>query len=122
MKNKSETAQRKKWNANKLDNLAKLREYTKLAMAHIGTVNQEGANSLLRKYYAEVLKAGNTFKSFNSWRSEGKKVKKGEKGYLFWTKPLTFLKKEDLEKEGKEEGKPANFFAYCFLFTEKQVE
>ncbi len=60
------------------------------------------------------------FNTFDQWKEKGFSVKKGEKAFFIWAKPLNALKEE---KEGKtpetEEG--AKFFPLCFLFSNKQV-
>jgi hypothetical protein len=75
-------------------------------------------NDLLRVYY----NVGNQeMKTFNQWKAEGKFVKKGEKGYAFWTKPMTAGKKED-GANGEQKESSYNFFGICYLFTESQVQ
>ena len=76
-------------------------------------------NDLLRVYY----NVGNQeMKTFNQWKQEGKFVKKGEKGFAFWTKPMTSGKKEDGENGGEQKESSYKFFGICYLFTENQVQ
>lgn len=101
--------------------LKKLRDTTLAAMRHYNVDFQTGANALLRRYYDEVMQAGSIFKSFGKWKEEGKKVKKGEKGYLFWTKPLQILTAKDAENVIVNEDE-IKIFVFCYLFSDKQVE
>lgn len=62
------------------------------------------------------------FHSFHNWLSQGFKVKKGEKGYAIWTKPIP-------KKGSPEQPNPENltehkykFFGMCYLFSNLQVE
>jgi len=53
--------------------------------------------------------------TFKGWFNEGYKVKKGEKGYMFFTRPIKGKVKDKKDEEYR-------FFKTCFVFTEKQVE
>ncbi len=57
------------------------------------------------------------FKKFNQWLNEGKRVKKGEKGFPVWARPKDMKKDEhpDLEDD-------FSFFPICYLFSNAQVE
>jgi hypothetical protein len=71
-------------------------------------------------------------KSFKKWKEVGKKVKKGEKGYLFFTRPLKAKNKDsednskqDLKNTEQNQDDPKNqydFFGHCYLFASHQVE
>jgi len=60
------------------------------------------------------------FKTFHDWKKENKKVRKGERGFVIWGKPLKAQGKEEKEKEPNEEN--GEFFPICHLFSNKQVE
>jgi len=59
--------------------------------------------------------------TFLSWKKKGYKVKKGQKGYLFFSTPKT-LKKEIENTKGEKEQIQFNRFCKCFLFSQDQVE
>ena len=51
------------------------------------------------------------FKSFDQWKIEGFKVKKGEKAFCVWGAPVA-----------KNENEEESFFPFKFLFSNAQVE
>ena len=55
--------------------------------------------------------------TFKKWKEKGFKVKKGEKGYLFFSAPKQVKVKT---KAGEEEN--YSRFMKCYLFSENQVE
>ena len=57
--------------------------------------------------------------TFKKWKEKGFKVKKGEKGFLFFSKPKQ-IKKKNVNKE--EDEITFKRFLKCYLFTENQVE
>lgn len=57
--------------------------------------------------------------TFKKWKEKGFKVKKGEKGFLFFSKPKQ-IKKKNANIE--EDDIIFNRFLKCYLFTENQVE
>ena len=59
------------------------------------------------------------FKTFNQWKKEGKRIKKGEKAFLVWAMPKRFDRKEKKENERSDTYK---YFPICFLFSNAQVE
>jgi len=81
--------------------------------------NCETCNDLLRVYYKiDHLEC----KTFNQWKAEGKMVKKGEKGFCFWTAPLQGkTKTTDAATQETTENK-YKFFSICYLFTQLQVQ
>lgn len=71
---------------------------------------------------------GKKLMTFSDWKKAGYKVKKGEKAYTFWSRPITGKQKK--EKEDVKQLKSVNtenvedeykFFSICKLFTEDQV-
>ena len=65
-----------------------------------------------------------TFNSFMGWKQHGKKVKKGEKAFLLWSKPK-HITKEQAQQEVTEENKQEDeykFYGIAYLFSNAQVE
>jgi hypothetical protein len=60
-------------------------------------------------------------KTFNAWKAEGFIVKKGEKGFVFFSAPRVTSKKVELANGGNFEAKEERFFT-CHLFASSQVE
>lgn len=58
-----------------------------------------------------------TFKKFSEWKEEGKRIKKGSKGFPVWARPKEMKKEDhpDIEDE-------FSFFPICYLFSNAQVE
>lgn len=83
----------------------------------------ETVNDMLHVYY--VLKypetASKVVKTFKQWKEAGFSVKKGEKGFKFWTSPIRATSKTQTP-EGGESEKGYKFFNICYLFSDKQVE
>lgn len=84
-------------------------------------------NEALSIYYKHKTGA-EEFKSFKAWKKEGKKIKKGSKGFLFWSRPVNQIK---IEKEAQKgtltpdlqkslESEKSNF-AVCYLFSNLQI-
>ncbi len=65
-------------------------------------------------------KEGNTeFNTYKQWKEKGFQVRKGEKAYFVWAKPLAALQAE----QGKETDEDSRkYFPLCFLFSNRQVE
>jgi len=79
----------------------------------------ETTNQLLENYYREDLPESIVFKSFNQWKKEGKTVKKGEHGFLFWGRPINKNQDENTQEEGLKVNE--KFFPLCYLFASHQV-
>jgi hypothetical protein len=60
------------------------------------------------------------FNTFNEWKEQGFYVKKGEKAYLIWSRPVDNLKEEEKTEEDKQ-NKTGKFFAVSYIFSSKQV-
>lgn len=68
------------------------------------------------------LKDDEELATFKGWITKGFSVKKGEKGYLFFSSPKiikTKLVDNNLQPAGEELDKR---FCTCYLFSKKQVE
>ena len=77
-------------------------------------------NSLILAEYQQATGA-QTFKTFKQWKEDGQKVKKGEKGFPVFSKPMKGKKEQ--EQEGTEnEKKGPKYFHTAYLFNELQVE
>ena len=75
-------------------------------------------NSIIIEYF--YMKNGHTdFRSFNEWTREGKKIKRGEKGFIIWGRPLNVIKQEREEPTSDEESK---YFPISHLFSNLQIE
>ncbi len=60
-------------------------------------------------------------KTFKAWKAEGFIVKKGEKGFVFFSAPRVATKKVETANGGNFEAKEERFFT-CHLFASSQVE
>ena len=107
-----------------LNNLAKqARELKDLAIMQASpleatTLAEKPLNFFIKSIYNLQDKELDTFLG---WKKKGYKVKKGEKGYLFFSTPKTF-KKEIENTKGEKEQIKFNRFCKCFLFSSDQVE
>ncbi|MFA9219671.1 MAG: ArdC-like ssDNA-binding domain-containing protein [Sediminibacterium sp.] len=63
---------------------------------------------------------GNTeFHTYRQWKEKGFQVRKGERAFFVWAKPLNALQ----EEQGKEtDEESSRYFPLCFLFSNLQVE
>lgn len=60
-----------------------------------------------------------TWRTFKQWKDEGKRVKKGEKGWPVFSRPLSEIKKERGEEvQKRDNGK----YRIAYLFNENQVQ
>lgn len=77
-----------------------------------------GVNAmLLAAYRGETGRED--FRSFKKWKEAGYKVKKGEKGFPVWSRPIGYIKAEQGKEVSAEEGQ---HFGTCYLFHDGQVE
>jgi predicted metal-dependent hydrolase len=85
-------------------------------------INQNCQDMTINEILKEkIYKINSELKTFRQWKKEGKIVKKGEGGYLFFTKPIKVDNRS--EEISKEEliGSGYEFFGHCYLFSEEQV-
>jgi len=75
-------------------------------------------NDLILAEYQQATGA-QEFKTFKQWKEEGLKVKKGEKGFPVFSKPVKGKKDEETQ-EGEKKG--PKYFHTAYLFNEMQVE
>ncbi len=90
------------------------REQLKKLSAELKPLVEDGTyktinTAILASYKSETHQ---TFKSFDEWKSEGFTVKKGEKSFCIWGKPIT--------RENGEES--YEFFPLLHLFSNAQVD
>ena len=62
------------------------------------------------------------FHSFKNWIKLGKRVKKGEKGFVIWGKPLQKDKKDEKQQEPDDNEDKRDFWPITYLFSDAQVE
>ncbi len=72
-------------------------------------------NKAILHHYQTLHPDITEFNSFKQWISTGYKVKKGQKGFPIWTKPMQKGENNDTEN-------PYKFFGMCYLFSNLQVE
>jgi hypothetical protein len=72
---------------------------------------------LILQYKAET--GCTIFRTFKAWKDQGFSVKKGEKGFPIFSRPIAAIKAEQGKEASPEENK---FFGTCYLFNENQVE
>jgi hypothetical protein len=73
----------------------------------------EGIKLIYKEQGHEVLK------TFNQWRTDGFKVKKGSKALLLWGSPVNATKKAQAEGDQDTE---SEFFPVSYLFSNQHVE
>lgn len=75
-------------------------------------------NSIIIEFFYK--KGGHDdFRTFKEWSREGKRVKRGEKGFIIWGRPLGVIKQEREEPTSEEDNK---FFPVSHLFSNMQIE
>lgn len=105
--------------------LAQLSENLKKSPAYTGLIAvSKTFNEVLKVFYG--ISENQELKSFKKWKKEGYIVKKGEKAYTFWSRPISAEHKEKMKnvKTGKSEDikEEYSFFNICKLFSSDQVE
>jgi len=97
------------------------REMLKTISAQIHLLVESGQFATVNEAVIETCyksEEHQVFKKFHEWKDEGKKIKKGSKGFPVWSRPLDIKKDEkhpDLEKDIK-------YYPICYLFSNSQVE
>jgi len=75
-------------------------------------------NSIIIEFFYK--KNGHSeFKTFNQWKETGANIRRGEKGFIIWGRPLGVIKAEEGEPATKEEAK---YFPISHLFSNMQVD
>jgi len=86
------------------------------ALKHLISPNLTMNELLVIQYKAET--GATTFKTFKQWKEEGKMIRKGERGYPVFSRPIGVIKAEKGKEARPEENK---HFGTCYLFNENQV-
>ncbi len=105
--------QRYKENRDKLKQLSKIAQKL-METGQFMTINEAILNGIYKIENPQIQE----FKTFNQWKEEGKKIKKGAKGFVIWGKP----KKAQAEKPDTEETDKYKYWPMCYLFSNLQVE
>lgn len=79
------------------------------------TVNE----AIIGEYYRSA--EHKTFNTFRGWRKSGFRVKKGEKCFHIWSRPVAALKAETNPEAAAPEDSHT-YFSVAFLFSNAQVE
>jgi len=81
----------------------------------------DSVNTGLVQIYAN--QGHTTLNSFNRWKEQGFKVKKGSKALLLWGEPKPFKKSgETPTPTATKEDKEETFFPLAYVFSNLQVE
>jgi antirestriction protein ArdC len=86
------------------------------ALKHLISPNLTMNELLVIQYKAET--GATFFKTFKQWKEEGKMIRKGERGYPVFSRPIGVIKAEKGKEARPEENK---YFGTCYLFNEMQV-
>jgi antirestriction protein ArdC len=83
-------------------------------------------NEFVLKTYTKETNAQD-WKTFKAWKKAGFKVKKGEKGFPIWSKPIETKAKTEQTTEGFANSEnfrknEYSFFAVAYLFNNLQVD
>ena len=99
----------------KRQKLIALSNAAKLAI-EMGQTESSTINAAIMENYPD-----GEFHTFNGWRKEGYKVKKGSTAFLIWGRKRAMSKK-DKSDDGTETEKKFNCFPVCYLFHKSQVQ
>ncbi len=102
--------------------LKELSEVAKVRM-EMGATQETKVNDVLIEMFSNDTHQN--FNTFQGWKKQGFKVKKGEKGFFIWSNPLkanktTENKKEEISKDEKDS--TFKFFGLAHIFSNAQVE
>lgn len=104
------------------------RERLKLLSLEVKDLVDDGTFETINDAIMETLyksREHRTFNSFMGWKQLGKRVKKGEKAFLLWSKPKQVPKEAVPQTYGSEENKQEDeykFYGIAYLFSNAQVE
>ena len=79
-------------------------------------------NDVIIKFIYCKVKKNLKFNTFMGWQSEGYKVKKGEKGFLIWSRPKKKLDKEKKNENAESEAGDNRKYFISYIFCSEQVE
>lgn len=112
-----ELAQKQKWS-----NLGAIAGRARLMQEEARRESADGMAPNLNHFIKIIYNLqGSELKTFNAWKAEGFIVKKGEKGFVFFSAPRVTTKKVEMANGGNFEAKEERFFT-CHLFASSQVE
>lgn len=77
-------------------------------------------NDIIAQWYKEDSGA-TVFKTFNQWKNEGYKIKKGSKAFVLWSKKTKATKHGETQS-GEPTTDDYEFFPIAYLFSDLQVE
>ncbi|KAB2916163.1 MAG: hypothetical protein F9K23_08615 [Bacteroidetes bacterium] len=104
------------------------RERLKLLSLEVKDLVEDGTFETINDAIMETLyksREHRTFNSFMGWKQQGKKVKKGEKAFLLWSKPKQVPKENTPQTDESDENKQEDeykFYGIAYLFSNAQVE
>jgi len=112
-----ELAQKQKWS-----NLGAIAGRARLMQEEAKRESIDGFVPPLNHFIKKIYNLENSeLKTFKAWKAEGFVVKKGEKGFVFFSAPRVTTKKVETANGGNFEAKEERFFT-CHLFSSSQVE
>lgn len=83
----------------------------------------DSVNDALIALYLSRHPEASFFRTFNEWKKEGKKVRKGEKGFLVWGRKLKRqLKDQEGDGVESEGARLSKFFPLAYVFADTQVD
>ena len=103
------------------------RERLKLLSLEVKDLVEDGTFETVNDAIMETMyksREHRTFNSFMGWKQQGKKVKKGEKAFLLWSKPKNIAKdpKPEEETEKSTQDDMYKYYGIAYLFSNAQVE
>ncbi len=103
------------------------RERLKLLSLEVKDLVEDGTFETVNDAIMETMyksREHRTFNSFMGWKQYGKKVKKGEKAFLLWSKPKNIAKDQKPEEETEESTQDDmyKYYGIAYLFSNAQVE
>lgn len=103
----------------KRKNLSAISRIAKTKAEHEGINLKECfVNDLIIKY-CYTKNGHDEFNSFMGWMVKGYRVKKGEKGFMLWSRPISVIKTEANKPTDEDE---SNFYSISYVFSNLQVE
>lgn len=96
------------------------REFLKELSSAAKALVKEGAFDTVNEAIIETCYTDNehqVFKKFWQWKDEGKKIKKGSKGFPVWSKPIDVI-----EEHQEDTGEKERIWGICYIFSNAQVE
>ena len=103
------------------------RERLKLLSLEVKDLVEDGTFDTINTAIMETMYKDRTHRSFDTymgWKLKGKRVKKGEKAFLLWSKPKNIAKDQPPQEETEENPTEDEyrFYGIAYLFSNAQVE